>query len=755
MAGRRVVVHFLSEPERIQAASLLSDVDATESFVVGTIEEARLPDLEGLGLPVREIEEAPPPPAPRAVAGGGIELATAFAAGPAGPAGWAPSAVQVLGVAGPVLPAWQRELEAAGVDLLERLPHDRYKVRLADGSRADAVRSLPFVRELRPYHPSEARPGPVRIARAAPGAVELAALAPAERPAFDVRVLSPADREAVQTWLVQEGAEVLAAGDIRLRIAATEDVAERARDHPGVDQVEEHVPAETYNDRARALVGGRPTFASESPPLVLEGEGEIVAVADTGVDDGHEDFAGRIHGREALGRPGPGDTSDPDGHGTHVAGTLLGSGAASNGAYRGVAPRARLYVQSLLDAGGRLGGIPLELKRLFATAYEQGARVHNDSWGADVRARYTFNSREVDEFVNEKRDMAIVFAAGNHGTTVDPPDADRHTPQGSIEWLSLGAPGTSKNAIVVGASRSDRTEGGYAQRTYGTVWSLKFPDGAVAGERVSGAPESLAGFSSRGPCEDRRIKPDLVAPGTDIASCKSSTAPLWKYWGIVPGTAERYAYMGGTSMAAPVVAGCATLVREYYRKVRRHAAPSASLIKATLVNGTRWLGGEDAIADHGRPPNVHQGFGCVHLPTTIPDGTGPLRLEFVDAWQDPGALLFRSTGQKYRFQVTAAAGTELRVCMAYTDPPASGLQNDLNLIVRSPSGARKWWGNEGSPFALKHTDTTNNVEIVRIAAPEAGAYTVDVIASNLPFPKTNQSFALVVTGALGSGLVRS
>src|SRR5713101_5936734 len=137
-----------------------------------------------------------------------------------------------------------------------------------------------------------------------------------------------------------------------------------------------------------------------------QGAGQVVAVADTGFDKGsttspHPAFTGRVARLYALGRAAK--TDDPDGHGTHVCGSVLGDGtsASMGGAIQGTAPRARLVVQSLIGSSGGLSGIPSDLTDLFEPPYRNdGARVHTNSWGAVTPSLpYDQSAREIDDFV--------------------------------------------------------------------------------------------------------------------------------------------------------------------------------------------------------------------------------------------------------------------------------------------------------------------------------------------------------------------
>ena len=149
-------------------------------------------------------------------------------------------------------------------------------------------------------------------------------------------------------------------------------------------------------------------------------------------------------------------------------------------------------------------------------------------------------------------------------------------------------PGTAKNCITVGAAESVRSEGGY-QRPYGSLWPANYPDAAAQSRHALRTTGTISQPSpAAGPTRDGRIKPDLVAPGTNILSTRSSAwtgaVPGWGAWSA----SNKYMFNGGTSMATPLAAGAAALVRQYLRTVKRRANPSAALVKAALLHGASY-----------------------------------------------------------------------------------------------------------------------------------------------------------------------
>ncbi|MBC7224599.1 MAG: S8 family serine peptidase, partial [Anaerolineae bacterium] len=371
---------------------------------------------------------------------------------------------------------WQRDLAATGVRVLDYVPDWAYLVR-ADGAQVEAARALPFVRWVGLYQPAY-KLDPALWARldASPQApVTLTAeILPDLRPAAEV-VAAWADL-GVEVLSPGGGLSALAGGARYLRAQAPAGALAALAARPEVLWLEPYRVPVPLNDVARSDLILRVERVWRD--LGLYGSGQVLAVCDTGLDVGttwglSEDFRGRLVRAYALGRPG--DWSDDDGHGTHVAGSAVGSGVLSGadpashryeGSFAGVAPEAGLVFQSVLDRYGTLGGIPPDLNALFLPPYEDGARVHNDSWGvpaSDGGYVYDLTARQVDAFTWAQPDFLVVVAAGNAGV-----DADR---DGVVDRASVGTPATAKNCLAVGASENYRVEGDWRfDVTYGSAW---------------------------------------------------------------------------------------------------------------------------------------------------------------------------------------------------------------------------------------------------------------------------------------------
>ncbi|WP_306205438.1 S8 family serine peptidase [Actinoplanes sp. RD1] len=255
------------------------------------------------------------------------------------------------------------------------------------------------------------------------------------------------------------------------------------------------------------------------------GTGVDVAVLDTGIDTSHPDLTSSVAATASF---VPGESvEDGLGHGTHVASTIAGSGAASGGRERGVAPGARLHVGKVLDNDGS-GQESWIISGMEWAARDQHARVVNMSLGGDKTDGTDPMSTAVNQ-LSEETGALFVIAAGNAGP-------GRST---------VGTPGVADAALTVGAVDSR---------------------------------DVLASFSSQGPRPgDRAVKPDLTAPGVDILAARSRLSALGE---------GDYLSLSGTSMATPHVAGAAALVAAAHPELRGQQLKDALVSTTTATPGT-------------------------------------------------------------------------------------------------------------------------------------------------------------------------
>ncbi|GGK28148.1 serine protease [Pilimelia terevasa] len=348
----------------------------------------------------------------------------------------------------------------------------------------------------------------------------------------------------------------------------------------------------------------------------LDGAGVKVAVLDTGVDATHPDLAGRVAAARSFGT----DTGDPGvdkvGHGTHVASTVAGSGAASQGRRKGMAPQVSLLngkvcASEMCDESAIVEGM--------TWAAEQGARVVNLSLGGSD----TIGEDPLEQAVNglsARHRTLFVVAAGN-----------------SYGLGQVGSPSTADAALSVAA--------------------------------VDGAGQVTA-FSSKGLREDGAVKPEIAAPGLDINAARSAQSP-----GSGP-----YTTMSGTSMATPHVAGAAALLAQRHpewtgdhlkRALVAYAKPTvgtavhaqgagqvdvAAAVRASVLPGTASVNFPRQLWPHDDDQPVSRSVSYVN-PGTAPV-TLALRLDMgtADGTPAPSGMFTLAASQ-----VTVAPGTTATV----------------------------------------------------------------------------------------------
>ncbi|MCX6349034.1 MAG: S8 family serine peptidase, partial [Candidatus Aureabacteria bacterium] len=362
----------------------------------------------------------------------------------------------LLQFSGSVREEWKEDCRRRGIEFLDYIPDFAFIVRASPAALKEAG-TLPFVRWTGPYQPAY---------RVEANLLAASRLKKGETPEIIVSLFPGAGVDEAVAKIGKAGGKIIrrTEGPVRtkLRVKAPLSAVEKIAAIDGVKWVERAPRWVLYNNKAGGVVQARTPWNTGG----FFGAGQVVGVADTGLDKGssdpaslHDDFEDGSGGSRVLAIVNwSSATADFVGHGTHVSGTILGNGAKSGSTpaarvfpstcYAGMAPEASLVVQNLADTNGSLAGLPDDLNILFAQAHAGGARVHNNSWGAMGAGEYGSMSEDVDEFASANQDFLIVFAAGNDGV-----DSNF---DGVIDLFSVGPPATAKNCITVGATENDR-----------------------------------------------------------------------------------------------------------------------------------------------------------------------------------------------------------------------------------------------------------------------------------------------------------
>ncbi len=562
---------------------------------------------------------------------------------------------------------------------------------------------------------------------------------------------------------------------LRVRVADIPAIAER----PDVTSVGEYVTPQMLDEKQDIIMAGDFTPGPASPSylqfLIDHGFSQvaddypIVDVTDSAIDEGGTGVTAvntvdnLLHAQGDLNQPSriayfKNCTAAPD----NAVGGSDGHGSLNGGIIADYDQRTGYPFQD--DDGQRLGLGVNPFGRVGSTTiflpffnidrcggtdqgvilsnWESGAKISSNSWGSPIGSLYDGSAqaydagvRDADPDTNGNQQLIYVFAAGNQGPSEN----------------TIGSPGTAKNVITIGATENLRP--------------FPTPPDNICGTDPADDPHNVVAFSSRGPAQGQRVKPDVVAPGTHIQAGASvfsgydGSDVCVKYFPESP-PQQVFTYSSGTSHSTPAVAGIASLAYWWIEnggagsaagsinEIGGHRAPSPALMKAWLIAHPSYLDGSGANDDL---PSYGQGYGMPNMSDMFSDTP-----KFID----DQSTVFDNTGETRAYTLGVVDPAQpVRIVLAYTDAPGAlgvgSIVNDLDLAV--VANGQTYRGNHFDHAVSVpggNADRKNNVEAVFLPGA-TGDLTITVTAANIAgdgVPNsgdfTDQDYALVCSNCV-------